>query len=85
MIVDPNCKNKLLSLLFHIDQKPKQKMEKIIFVILVSWISVGISLPTIEEKPSEASLKLAREIVSYYKSQNKQFFPYYPIGQNPQR
>ena len=43
------------------------------------------SLPA-GDHPNESSLKLAREILSYFKGQreeSKQFFPYYPIDPYP--
>ena len=43
-------------------------------------LSLCWSMPA-EDHPSDASLKLARDILSYYKQ--KQFFPYYPIDPYP--
>jgi hypothetical protein len=51
---------------------------RIVLMVALSLSHVTGTLS--EERPSEASLKLAREIVAYYKGQNnKQFFPYYPL------
>ena len=50
-----------------------------LILILATCLSQVLGVPS-EERASEASLKLAREIAAYYKGQNnKQFFPYYPV------
>ena len=50
-----------------------------LILILSTCLSQVLGVPS-EERASEASLKLAREIAAYYKGQNnKQFFPYYPV------
>ncbi len=56
------------------------KMSKLFAKILIScYLLIFCQCSATEDRPSEASLKLAREIVSFYKNQNKQFFPYYPL------
>jgi hypothetical protein len=62
-------------------RKLKLKLEMALkpILILAICLSQVLGVP-LEERPSEASMKLAREIVAYYKGQNnKQFFPYYPV------
>ncbi len=56
------------------------KMSKLFAIVLIScYLLIFCQCSPTEDRPSEASLKLAREIVSFYKNQNKQFFPYYPL------
>ena len=55
-------------------------MDLKLILILATSLSQVLGVVPSEERASEASLNLAREIAAYYKGQNnKQFFPYYPV------
>jgi hypothetical protein len=55
-----------------------------IFVLTSIWMATVASAAP-QDHPSEASLRLARDFLSYYKDQTKQFFPYYPMSDPYQR